>query len=108
MSEFIRLPEVRIEGIKSNIYMEPSLVEVDGKYRIHHITVSGVCYPTNKFVPLEHLGKRRRKVVDVELENQRLRELCETAPLKLDAENEEDRAILSAMAELGLKYRGEP
>ena len=51
MAEFIGLPEVRIEGIDSNIYMEPSLVEVDGKYRIHHITVSGVCYPTNKFVP---------------------------------------------------------
>ena len=108
MSEFIRLPEVRIEGIEANIYMEPSLVEVDGKYRIHHITVSGVLYPSNKFVPLEHLSKRRRKVVDVELENQRLRELCEMAASKLDTEEVDDETtgILSAMREIGIEVRG--
>lgn len=108
MSEFIRLPEVRIEGIEKNVYMEPSLVEVDGKYRLHHITVSGVRYPSNKFVPLEHLGKRRRKVVEVELENQRLRELCEMAASKLDTEEADDEttSILSAMREIGIGVRG--
>ena len=93
MSEFIRLPEVRIEGVEKAVYMEPSLVEVDGKYRLHHITVSGVCYPSNKFVPLEHVGKRRRKAVEVELENQSLGESID----RLEAENDKLRELVKDM-----------
>ena len=46
--------------------------------------------------------------MEVELENQRLRELCETAASKLDTEEADDETknILSAMREIGIEVRG--
>lgn len=83
MDKFVRLPEVRVEGIKKHVYLTPVLVEVGDGYRIHHIDANGIGFTNTRFVPIEHVSKKRRKTLEVELENQILRELCEMSAAEL-------------------------
>lgn len=107
MDKFVRLPEVMVEGIKAYIYLKPVLVDVGDGYRIHHIDADGIGFARTRFVPIEHVSKKRRKTLDVELENQMLRELCEmsAAELRING-NVTDAAtehLFDAMRKLGIE-----
>ncbi len=107
MDKFVRLPEVRVEGIKKHVYLAPVLAKVGDGYRIHHIDADGIGFKKTRFVPIEHVGKERRKALDVELENQVLRDICEMAAIELrlngnvtDADTEH---LFNAMRKLGIE-----
>ena len=107
MDKFVRLPEVRVEGIKKHVYLTPVLAKVGEGYRIHHIDADGISFTKTRFVPIEHVSRKRRKTLDIELENQILRELCEMSATELringnvtDASTEH---LFNAMRKLGIE-----
>ena len=107
MDKFVRLPEVRVDGIKKYVYLTTVLAEVGDGYRIHHIDADGIGFIKTRFVPIEHVSKKRRKTLDIELENQILRELCEmsAAELRING-NVTDAAtenLFDAMRKLGIE-----
>ena len=107
MDKFVRMPEVRVDGIKKYVYLTPVLAEFGDGYRIHHIDADGIGFIKTRFVPIEHVSKKRRKTLDIELENQILRELCEmsAAELRING-NVTDAAtenLFDAMRKLGIE-----
>jgi len=75
--------------VKPALLVTPVLECVEGGYRTHHIDVME-CYQTRRFVPIKHVSNQRRRILDLEDENDKLRELVE-ALLQCAGETKRDK-----------------
>lgn len=110
------LTALRSDEVKPSLRVTPVLAQVKGGYRPHHIDVTIGC-STKKFVPIEHVGDHRRKILDLEDENAKLRELaldllhcsptdksdCVECPHHIEGKNNHWCDIPSIMQELGIE-----
>lgn len=69
------LKALRSNEVKPSLWVTPVLEQVADGYRPHHVEVAVGC-STRRFVPIEHVSNHRRRILDLEDENAKLRELA--------------------------------
>lgn len=78
MSSRKTLKCVSVEGLKPTVTLTPVIEPCGEGFRIHHIKSDSIARDgRDTFVPLRHVSKQKRRVFELEAENDRLREaLC--------------------------------
>lgn len=77
MGDRLRLKTLVVEELKPRVYLTPIIERSGEECRIQQIKADSLA--TNgcgTFVPLRHVSKQKRKVIELEDENAKLRALC--------------------------------
>ena len=126
MSSRKTLKSVSVEGLKPAITLTPVIETCGEGCRIHHIKSDSIARDgRDTFVPLRHVSKQKRRIFELEEENDKLREILKSLMMGTNAElcagrgesdckecsmyhGEDGCTVVNAMELLGIDMYGEP
>jgi hypothetical protein len=107
------LKSVSVDGLKPTITLTPVVEPCGEGFRIHHIKSDSIARDgRDTFVPLRHVSKQKRRIFELETENDKLREICIDAHDWMgralydgSARRYEYKSITERMRELGVEAK---
>lgn len=76
MTDYFRGKTLICEQTKPRTYFTPVFQRIGDGLKLHHMEVDCLGYrQPKKMLPIEHMGKHKRRIFELETENAKLREL---------------------------------
>lgn len=77
MTDYFRGKTLICEQTKPRTYFTPVFQRIGDRLKLHHMEVDCLSYQQpKKMLPIEHMGKHKQRIFELEDENAKLRELC--------------------------------
>ena len=76
MTDYFRGKTLICEQTKPRMYFTPVFQRIGDSLKLHHVEVDCLSHQQpKKMLPIEHMGKHKRRIFELEDENAKLREL---------------------------------